>query len=218
MQRIIHNYVPVCMYTIGMQVYVIQKKSTWRKQRVIMKATVRETEEQRVRRRVENERIATAAYMQEREYMRQKHEDEKIRSGLVIGSLVYVDVAKQLRKSRVQWYMRRIPAVIVNIVKDDTLYQVKAKSSLIKTLIRRDAMLVVHNDALRIEIDESAMKDAKGLDLENYRKSMWLATDSRPICSCRGKCDTNKCPCRVKGFRCGTDCHSKAYYAKHTSF
>lgn len=199
---------------IGMQATIVRRRHVLSLK--LLRASRRiENEEQRVRRRKNIETQGAAAYMKERNYMVRKHEEEKMRSGLVIGSLVYIDVARQLRRSRVPWHMKRIPAVIVNVVKDDVLYQVKAKSSLIKTLIRRDAMLVIHNDELRKEIDESSMKDAKGLDLENYCKSMWFTTDSRPICSCRGKCDTNTCPCRVRGYKCGPDCHSREYYAKN---
>jgi hypothetical protein len=57
-------------------------------------------------------------YMKEREYMSKKHSEELARSGLVNGSLVLVDVAKQMGKLFVNFKQRRFPAVILNTIKE----------------------------------------------------------------------------------------------------
>ena len=177
--------------------------------------TLMETEDIRLQRLGRIRTKGHLNYMKEREHMSKKHSEELARSGLVNGSLVLVDVAKQMGKLFVNFKQRRFPAVTLNTMKEGVPCQVKAKNAVLSTHIHRSSLTAVYNDdALKKEMDTSHMHNAFGMTLVQHLNSMWSASSSKPKCNCRGGCKTDACPCRKSGWKCGTDCHP-AHCKKH---
>lgn len=158
---------------------------------------------------------AGQSYDRERDYMTKKHLEAVHKSRLIVGSLASLDVKSALKLMKAPPGCAWLPVCVENVFDEGRYYQVRAKGALIAQRVERTNLLVLHNDALAREILSYPLKTANGVGLERYLKTHWVPPSSKPICMCRNGCG-KKCPCRLAGHGCGTDCHP-AYYKKYPS-
>ena len=76
----------------------------------------------------------------------------------------------------------------------------------IKAYIHREALLVYRS----IHLLDPSPKELENFGLMLPKKNLKLIPDNMlNICSCSGKCDTNRCSCFAKKVKCTVFCHGR---------
>eukprot|EP00954_Amorphochlora_amoebiformis_P027116 1383423-Amorphochlora_amoeboformis.AAC.1 len=130
------------------------------------------------------------------------------------GELALLLVSRVLGKRKTPKGCENIPVMIENVLHGGNYYQVRAEGALINRLIRDALMAIENNRELKSKISYAKLLDSSGMSIEGYCKRVLLPVPQAPTCYCTSGCKTNRCPCRLAGFKCGTDCHP-AYYKLH---
>ena len=155
----------------------------------------------------------------ERDYMQSKHEQALGSAALGTGTVAVLLVTEALpRLHEVTPPDSRRMFVVMENRFEGGRYQVRGKGFLLKERVHRKHLIPVQNEHVRDELKYTALHTTNPMPLEEHIHSEHSNLHSmRPVCKCRNGCKTPSCACRLRGCRCGTDCHPHWCSKHHAS-